>query len=168
MLLELPIADEIDELAADRPALVVRRFEYDLTDRRIDLEYQPCKGEALFVTDCMKGVALVRREDARMWMLPSARIDVNESPETTVRRTAAEQCCISLGELDLRALYDVTRHYENISIKRLFVVYRAGVKDFHSGGQHAHGIECSFHSSDLGDIVCEEIDSQAIADCLGK
>jgi ADP-ribose pyrophosphatase YjhB (NUDIX family) len=168
MLLELPVADEIDELAADRPSLIVRRFEYELTDRRIDLEYQPCKGEALFVTDCDRGVALVKREGAKMWTLPSGRIDVNEPPEATARRVALERCRIRLGEVDLRALYDVTRHYENISVKRLFVIYRAEVEDFHSGGGRSPVTECSFHSSDLGDLVCDEIDSQAIADCLGK
>lgn len=168
MLLELPLADEIDEMATDRPSLIVRRFEYELTDRRIDLEYQPCKGEALFVTDCMRGVALVKSDGAKMWTLPSGRIDVNESPEAAARRIAVERCCIRLGEVDLRALYDVTRHYENISVKRLFVIFRAEVEDFHSGGGRMPDTVCTFHSSDLGDLVCEEIDSQAITDCLGK
>lgn len=169
MLLELPTADEIDDLAAGRPSLIVRRFEFDLTGRELDLNYTPCKGEALFVTDCARGVALVRREGAVMWTLPSGRIDVNESPETTARRIAMERCHIRLGEVDLRALYDVTRHYENISVKRLFVVYRASVEDYHSGVSTADThTECLFHSADLEDLVCEEIDSNAIADSLEK
>lgn len=168
MLLELPTADEIDELATDRPSLIVRRFEFDLRSRAIDLDYTPCKGEALFVTECLKGVALVKRDSAAIWSVPSGRIDVNESPEDTARRVALERCGIRLGKLDLRALYDVTRHYSNISVKRLFVVYRASVEDFCSGSHSDTHTTCRFHSADLDSIVCEDIDSQAIADCLEK
>lgn len=168
MLLELPTADEIDDLAADRPALVVRRFEFDLKDRKIDLNYTPCKGEAMFVTDCDRGVALVRGKGSAMWALPSGRIDVTESPEDAARRIAMDRCHIRLGKVDLTALYDVTRHYENISVKRLFVVFRADVVDFHSGQSMDAQYECSFHSTDLDRLVCEEIDSQAIADSLEK
>jgi ADP-ribose pyrophosphatase YjhB (NUDIX family) len=168
MLLELPTADEIDDLASEKPSLIVRRFEFDLRDRPMDLNYTPCKGEVVFVTDCARGVALVRRKGAVMWSLPSGRIGVNESPEAAARRVATEICRIRLGEIDLRALYDVTRHYENISVKRLFVVYRACVEDFHSGPATDACAECSFHCSDLDRLVCEEIDSQAIADSLEK
>ena len=168
MLLELPTADEIDDLAADRPALVVRRYEFDLKDRPIDLNYTPCKGEAVFVTDCDRGVALVRSRGSAMWTLPSGRIDVNESPEDAARRIAMDRCHIRLGKVELTALYDVTRHYENISVKRLFVVFRADVADFHSGQSKDAQYECSFHSTDLDRLVCEEIDSQAIADSLEK
>jgi ADP-ribose pyrophosphatase YjhB (NUDIX family) len=168
MLLELPTADEIDEMASDRPALLVRRFDFDLKDRRMDLDYTPCKGEVLFVTTGARGVALVRTEGAVIWTLPSGRVCVNEAPEATARRIANERCGIRLGEMELMALYDVTRHYENVSIKRLLVVYRAKVEDYHSGTDEDGRPRCVFHSADLEGLVCEEIDSQAIADCLEK
>lgn len=168
MLLELPTADEIDELADDRPGLLVRRYDFDLKDRRIDLNYTPCKGEAVFVTEGAKGVALVKTKGTVIWTLPSGRIDVNEAPEATARRIAKERCGIRLGEMDLRALYDLTRHYENVSIKRLLVVYRAKVEDYDCGAHEDGRQQCVFHSADLEELVCEEIDSQAIADCLEK
>lgn len=168
MLLELPTADEIDEMASDRPALLVRRFDFDLKDRRIDLNYTPCKGEVLFVTEGVRGVALVRTEGAVIWTLPSGRICVNEAPEAAAKRIAKEICGIRLGEMDLMALYDVTRHYENVSIKRLLVVYRAKVEDYHSGTDEDGRTRCAFHSTDLEELVCEEIDSRAIADCLER
>lgn len=168
MLLELPTADEIDEMASDRPALLVRRFDFDLKDRRIDLNYTPCKGEALFVTEGSRGVALVKTGGAVIWTLPSGRIGMNEAPEAAARRIAKERCGIRLGEMDLRALYDVTRHYENVSVKRLLVVYRAKVEDYQSVKHEDGRPRCAFHSADLEGLVCEEIDSQAIADCLEK
>ncbi len=168
MLLELPTADEIDEMASDRPALLVRRFDFNLEDRRIDLDYAPCKGETLFVTGGARGVALVKTEGATIWTLPSGRIGVNEAPEAAARRIAKERCGIRLGEMDLRALYDVTRHYENVSVKRLVVVYRAKVEDYHSAAPEDGHPRCVFHSADLEELVHDEIDSQAIGDCLEK
>ncbi len=166
--MELPTADEIDELASDRPALLVRRFDLDLRDRRMDLNYAPCKGEVLFVTEGVRGVALVKMKGAVIWTLPSGRIEANDAPEATARRIAKERCGIRLGELDLRALYDVTRHYENVSVKRLLVVYRAKVEDYPSGAHEDGHPQCVFHSADLEELVFEGIDSQAIADCLEK
>jgi ADP-ribose pyrophosphatase YjhB (NUDIX family) len=155
-------------MASDRPALIVRRFDFDLKDRRIDLNYTPCKGEVVIVTEGVRGVAFLKVQGAAIWTLPSGRIDVNEAPETTARRIAMDRCGIRLGEVDLRALYDVTRHYENVSVKRLFVVYLAKVEDYHSGAHTEDHPPCVFHSTDLDKLMCEEIDSQAIADCLEK
>jgi ADP-ribose pyrophosphatase YjhB (NUDIX family) len=155
-------------MASDRPALIVRRYDFDLKDQRIDLNYTPCKGEVLIVTEGVRGVALLKTTGGVMWTLPSGRIDVNEAPETAARRVAVNKCGIRLGDVDLKALYDVTRHYENVSVKRLFVVYLAKVDDYHGGAQRDDRSPCVFHSENLDKLVCEEIDSQAIADCLEK
>ncbi|MDH3364820.1 MAG: NUDIX hydrolase, partial [Thermoplasmata archaeon] len=123
MLLELPTADEIDDMAERTPSLTVRRYEFNLLDREIDLNYTPCKGEVVIVTRRKGGIVLVRAKGTAMWTLPAARIRMDEMPEDAARRVALERCGLKLTGADLKAFYDVTRHYQNVSVKRLFVVY---------------------------------------------
>jgi ADP-ribose pyrophosphatase YjhB (NUDIX family) len=166
MLLELPTAEEIDELASDTPNLVVRRFEFDLLEMEFDMNYTPCKGEAVIVTKRKGGVYLVRKGAAEMWTLPSGRIAMDEAPRTAGVRIARESCGIELEGMKLRALYDVTRHYGNISVKRLFVVYDAEAADGEQLPPETPNTKCVLHTDDLDKLVLEDIDSQAIADCM--
>ena len=167
MLLELPTADEIDELVCDIPDIIVRRFEFDLLDRKIDLDYTPCKGETVVVVKGKAGgVYLVRKGAAAIWSVPSGRIEMNESPETAGHRVAKERCGLELERTKLKALYDVTRHYENISVKRLFVVYECEATKGEQRPPETPETKCVLHKADLDKLVLEDIDSQAIADCL--
>ena len=164
MLLELPTADEIDELAEKAPSVIVRRYEYDLVDRDIDLNYTPCKGEVVVVARRDGGVFLVKDRGAVLWTLPCARIAMNETPSRAAHRVARDRCGIAINEPELKALYDVTRHYRNVSVKRLFVVY--GCTAEHEGTAARMEGECSLHTGDLDELPLEEIDAQALSDCL--
>jgi len=166
MLLELPTADEIDDMAAQVPSLTVRRYEFDLLDHKIDLNYTPCKGEVVIVTRRDGGVVLVKSKGTIMWTLPAARIRMDEAPEDAARRVAKERCGLHLTEASLKALYDVTRHYQNVSIKRLFVVYGCSTDMDPDGSLTMSTDECAVHFDDLDRLALEEIDAQAIADCL--
>ncbi|UCE91817.1 MAG: NUDIX hydrolase [Methanobacteriota archaeon] len=166
MLLELPTADEIDELAADTPDLVVRRFELDLLEMKFDMDYTPCKGEAVVVTKRREGVFLLRKGAASVWTLPSGRIAMDEAPEEAGARVVSESCGIDAEGMRLRALYDVTRHYGNISVKRLLVVYECEAGSAEPRTPEAPGTKCALHTDDLDKLVLEDIDAQAIADCM--
>ena len=164
MLIELPTADEIDELATTTPSLVVRRFEFDFGGDRLDLEYRPCKGEAVVVIRGSDGVALLKG-DGDDWMLPSGRIGTDEEPSAAARRVARESCGLGLRSLVLVGLYDVTRHYSNVSLKRLSTVYLGETDD--TPGEDMRG-RCAFHLEDLESLPVGELDSAAVADCLEK
>lgn len=166
MLLELPTADEIDDLAAKTPSLTVRRYEFDLVDREIDLNYTPCKGEVVVVVRKDDGVFLVKAGGTTMWTLPCARISMEETPEKAVFRVAKERCGIAIEDAELKALYDVTRHYKNVSVKRLFVVYSCRTDEDPVGEAEGSDDQCSVHFGDLDKLVLEQIDSQALVDCL--
>ena len=166
MLLELPTADEIDDLAARTPSLIVRRYEFDLVDTELNLDYTPCKGEVVIVARRGEGVALVKAKGATIWTLPCARIQMNESPEDAAVRVARERCGLSVDDAKLKAFYDVTRHYRNVSVKRLFVVYSCAIRGDPDGATKGRDDECSIHTGDLDSIVLEEIDTQALSDCL--
>ena len=165
-MLELPTADEIDEMASDAPDLIVRRFELDLLEMDFDMNYTPCKGEAVVVTKSGGGVLLVRKGAASVWTLPSGRIAMGETPEQAGARVADEECGIDVQNMKLRALYDVTRHYANISVKRLLVVYECESACAERRAPETPGTECALHTDDLDKLVLEDIDSQAIADCM--
>ena len=166
MLLELPTADEIDDLAARTPSLTVRRYEFDLVDTDLNLDYTPCKGEVVIVARRGEGVMLVKSKGATIWTLPCARIQMNESPEEAAVRVARERCGLSIDDAQLKAFYDVTRHYRNVSVKRLFVVYSCAIRGDPDDAAKDTDDECSLHSGDLDEILIEEIDSQALSDCL--
>lgn len=165
MLIELPTADEIDGLAMTTPSLVVRRFEFDLSGDRLDLEYTPCKGEAVVVIRGRDGVALLKGDDEVVWTLPAGRIGTGEEPSTAARRIAKESCGLGLRSLTLVGLYDVTRHYSNVSLKRLSTVYLGETDDL--PGAEVCG-RCVFHLEDLETLPVGELDSTAVADCLEK
>jgi len=128
MLLELPTADEIDDLAVSSPSFEVRKFDIDLRRRKADLAYAPCKGHVIVVAKSEAGIAFVRRRRERAWSLPSDRIGVNEVIGKSPRRVAREQCGIGLRIVELAGIYDVVLHFLDISVKRLHVVY-AGIAE---------------------------------------
>ncbi|MEM4232470.1 MAG: hypothetical protein QXZ19_00660 [Thermoplasmata archaeon] len=123
MLLELPTADEIDDLAVSSPSFEVRKFDIDLRRRKADLGYAPCKGYVVVVARSEAGIAFVRRRRERAWSLPSDRIGANEAIAKSPRRVAREQCGIGLRIVELAGIYDVVMHFLDVSIKRLHVVY---------------------------------------------
>ncbi len=166
MLLELPTADEIDDMAASVPSLTVRRYEFDLLDHKIDLNYTPCKGEAVIVAKRRGGIVLVKAKGTVMWTLPAARIAMDETPDATARRVAKERCGVELETVELKAFYDVTRHYQNVSVKRLFVVYGCSATNDPDQTAITLAGECAVHFDDLDKLALEEIDAQAIADCM--
>ncbi|UCE80979.1 MAG: NUDIX hydrolase [Methanobacteriota archaeon] len=144
----------------------MRRYEFDLIDHELDLDYTPCKGEVVVVFRKGDGVVLMKAKGATRWTLPCARIDMGETAEMAALRVAEGLFGAVVQEAEPRALYDVTRHYSNVSVKRLFIVYScrtdmelvSKVKDQDS--------ECSLHFGDLDELSLEELDSQALADCL--
>lgn len=129
MLFELPVADEIDELATRTPRFEVRKFELDLEGQKADLNYAPCKGQLVLVARGEKGTALVKREGSHHWELPSARIPTYEKVEQAAKQLARSQCGIGVRGLELVGMYDVVWHYSDISIKRLHLIYVAIAED---------------------------------------
>ena len=166
MLLELPTADEIDDLAAKTPNLTVRRYEFDLVDRKIDLDYTPCKGEAVVVAVKDGGVLLMKAKGTALWTLPCGRISMHEAPEAAAARVARERCGLAVRGVELKALYDVTRHYQNVSVKRLFIVYSCRAEGEPDASAAGTDVECSIHFGDLDKLALEEMDAQALADSL--
>ena len=166
MLLELPTADEIDDLAARAPNLTVRRYEFDLVDQKIDLDYTPCKGEAVVVVVKDGGVLLMKTKGTTLWTLPCGRINMHETPEVAATRIVKERCGLAIRSVELKALYDVTRHYQNVSIKRLFIVYSCRTEGDPDASAAGTDVECSIHFGDLDKLALEEMDTQALADSL--
>ncbi len=165
MLLELPTADEIDELAMSTPELNVRKFEHDLASQAADLNYPPCKGQVILVAMGPKGTALVKEKGSSMWSLPTGRISPVESPQEAARKVALGSCGIHLRTLELVALYDVTRHYSNLSVKRLYVVYRAMTDDGECArGEGGNVREAGFFGEEAASMVDTEMDRSALDD----
>jgi ADP-ribose pyrophosphatase YjhB (NUDIX family) len=129
LLLELPTADEIDQLATTTPHLEVRRFEYDMGNCRPDLNYAPCKGEMVLVIVGEDGVALVRPRGSDEWRLPSGKVRTHETAIQAAKRVAKEECGLALRSLELAGIYEVVWHYSDISVKRLHLIYAAVTDD---------------------------------------
>jgi ADP-ribose pyrophosphatase YjhB (NUDIX family) len=120
----------------------------------------------VIVTRRNGGIVLVKAKGTVMWTLPAARIGMDETPEDAARRVAMERCGLNLIAVDLKAFYDVTRHYQNVSVKRLFVVYCCSTDMDPDGSLATSTDERAIHFDDLDKLALEEIDAQAIADCL--
>ena len=161
MLIELPTADEIDDLAMSTPELTVRKFEYDRRKRDADLDYAPCKGEMMLVIRGERGTALVRAGGSKAWSLPSGPISTFEEIPKSARRIAQETCGVHLRSMDLAAMYDVVWHYRDVSIKRLHVVYAAITDDDCSKG-------AEFHDEVPPSMLPDELDRTALDDCSQK
>jgi ADP-ribose pyrophosphatase YjhB (NUDIX family) len=96
MLIELPTADEIDDLAITTPKLEVRKMEMDFGKARADLNYAPCKGQIVLSIRGQEGIALVRRSRDQEWSLPSDRIGPAEDIGECARRVAKESGIIPM------------------------------------------------------------------------
>lgn len=165
MLLELPTADEIDELAMSTPELKVRKFEHDVSSQAADLNYPPCKGQVILVAMGPSGIALVKEKGSTIWNLPTARISPVERPAEAARRVALGSCGIHLRTLELVGLYDVTRHYSNLSVKRLYVVYRGLTDDTECAHKEGAAVrEVGFFGEEAASMMETEMDMSAFAD----
>jgi len=164
MLLELPTADEIDELAMSTPTLNVRKFEYDMKGQSADLDYAPCKGQLVMVIRGGGGTVLTRESSDACWHLPTDLIRTFEPVPDSARRVALELCGVSLRSAELVAMYDVLHRYDDVAVKRLYVVF-AGITDdptctLTGPGKH----EVRFHPDvDLDDLATD-IDRAALDD----
>ncbi len=169
MLLELPTADEIDDLALSSPSFEVRRFDIDLRRRKADFAYAPCKGHVIVVARSEAGIAFVRRRRERAWSLPSDRIWMNEAIGRSPRRVAREQCGIGLRIVELAGIYDVVIHYLDISVKRLHVVYMGIAEDSECTVSADGGIsEARFFAETPSPLHDRQIVVSAIADASQK
>lgn len=168
MLLELPTADEIDDLAVTTPNLSVRKFEYDRRGSDADLDYTPCKGQVMVVAMGGKGIALVRAKGAAGWSVPSGPVNTYEGIADAARRVAKETCGLSLRSMELAAMYDVIWHYDNVTTKRLHIVYSAITDDECGAPEGGAPAEARFHEEVPDEELADELDRAAVADCINK
>jgi len=155
MLIELPTADEIDDLAITTPEFEVRKIEYDRSDRKADLNYPPCKGQVVVVVRGPSGIAMVREKGARHWGLPSGRLRIPEVASEAARRVAREQCGIGLRRVELAGIYDVISHFSDVSVKRLHMVFAAETDDAECVPGQQSGLEAMF-SKDPGRLAGDD------------
>jgi ADP-ribose pyrophosphatase YjhB (NUDIX family) len=169
MLIELPTADEIDDLAISTPELSVRKFEYDRRKTEADLNYTPCKGQMILVVRGEQGTLIVKRGGAKSWSLPSAPIMTYEQIADAPRRVAKELCGLSLRSYDLAALYDVVWHFKDVTIKRLHVIYSAVTDDAECTQEAKGGFDETAFRAELPDsLLDDELDRNALSDCSEK
>jgi len=168
MLLELPTADEIDDLALTSPSFEVRKFDVDLRRRKADLGYAPCKGQVVVVARSERGIAFVKRKRESAWSLPSDRIGANEVIGKSPRRVAREQCGIGLRIVELAGIYDVVMHYLDVSVKRLYAVYAGVSDDTECAVDHPEISEARFFPETPSPLLDRRIALSAIGDCSEK
>jgi len=169
MLIELPTAEEIDDLAITTPRLEVRKMELDFGRTKANLDYAPCKGQVVVVIRGEDGISLVRRHGAQGWSLPSDRIAPGEDIGESVKRVAREQCGLMLRSAELAGMYDVVWHYSDITIKRLHFVYAALTDDRKCAPVNDREISEAGFFEDVPDAVQkDEVYRLAIADCNAK
>jgi ADP-ribose pyrophosphatase YjhB (NUDIX family) len=168
MLVELPAADQIDALAITAPTFEVRKYEFDLADRKADLKYPPCKGQVVLVMVGERGLLLSRGKGDERWGLPSGRIGACEDPETAAKRVAKETTGLGVSSVELAGMYDVTWHYSDVSIKRLHIVYAARVEDELTEDRAMGSSEVRFFTDLSGVDVSDDIVRDAILDCSEK
>jgi len=169
MLIELPTAEEIDDLAITTPRLEVRKMELDFGRTKANLDYPPCKGQVVVVIRGEDGIPLVRRHDAQGWSLPSDRIAPGEDIGESVKRVAREQCGLMLRSAELAGIYDVVWLYSDISIKRLHFVYAALTDDRKCAPVKGKEISETKFFKDVPDVVRkDDVYRFALADCNAK
>ncbi len=162
MLIELPAADEIDDLAITSPKFEVRKFEFDIRDEKADLKYPPCKAQAVIVAKMANATALCRSgKDA--WHVPSGRVGSAEEIPAAVKRVARDDYGLFLRSIELAGMYDVIWHYSDLTVKRLHFVY-AGTTDEAA----AHALNKVEFFDNPADRVKDEISMAALSDCSGK
>jgi len=163
MLIELPSADEIDDLAVTTPKFEVRKFELDLTHSKADLKYPPCKAQAVIVVKGRGGVALVETTDGT-WTVPSGRVGAVEEIPSAVKRIAREDFGLMLRSIELAGIYDVIWHYSDMTTKRLHFVY-AGDTDDDPGSTRRNRVR---FFAEPERMVGDGISKAAITDCMEK
>ncbi len=165
ILIELPAADEIDDLAITTPKFEVRKFEFDLTDSKADLKYPPCKAQVVIVTRGPKGIALAKgtNKDAA-WTVPSGRVGAAEEIPSAVKRVAKEGFGLSLRSIELAGIYDVIWHYSDMTIKRLHFVY-ACVTDEDPDPKYRDTVANFVRPEESAK---DEVSKAALSDCSGK
>lgn len=169
LLVELPTADEIDALAMSTPDFKVRKFEFEHNETKADLDYVPCKGQILLVIRGERGMALIKRRGSKDWTLPSGRIRTYEDMPTAVRRVAKRECGLGVRSMDLEAMYDVVWHHEDVSIKRLCLVYSATTDDTEcKPAPSANVAEAAFHKDMPESHMKGDMDLAAIGDSSEK
>ena len=169
MLLELPSAGEIDDLATTTPHFEVRKFEFDMGKDKADLNYAPCKGEMILVIVGEKGIVLVRDKGSESWRLPSCRIHTHETAIQAAKRAAKEECGLMLRSLELSGMYDVVWHYADLSVKRLHLLYAAITDDCECCSDGRKGaLEARFFTEVPKSVLDDELMRNALADCSEK
>jgi ADP-ribose pyrophosphatase YjhB (NUDIX family) len=169
MLIELPTADEIDQLAVTTPKFEVRQLSIELGDEEADLNYTPCKGQMVLVIRGKEGIPLVRARKERDWSLPSGRIGPNEDIEKSAKRIARESCGILLRSMELAGMYDVVWHYSNVSIKRLHLVYACLTDDTACAPENTDDVEEARFFKDVPPALRKHrIYGYALTDCSAK
>jgi ADP-ribose pyrophosphatase YjhB (NUDIX family) len=163
MLIELPAADEIDDLAITTPKFEVRKFEFDLTDAKADLRYPPCKAQAVLVVRGPHGTALAMGRDGS-WTVPSGRVGATEEIPGAAKRVAREDFGLSVRSMELAGVYDVIWHYSDMTVKRLHFVYAAVTDD--EPNPKARNRVRIFQRPE--ESVKDDISKSAIADCKEK
>ncbi len=164
MLIELPSADEIDDLAITTPKFEVRKFEIDLSRSRADLKYPPCKAQVITVVRGPKGTTLVRTVNGGNWTVPSGRVGATEEIPGAARRVAKDEVGLPLRSMELAGIYDVIWHYSDLTIKRLHFVY-AGVTDDEPDPKLKSRVQVT---GDPELLVSDEISRAALSDCKDK
>lgn len=169
MLLELPTADEIDDLACTTPEVRVRKFEYDLRNKKADLDHKPCKGQIVLVIRGTKGTLFVRRKGERAWGLPTDVILTTETAIQSAKRVAGDSWGLGLRSLQLAAMYDVIWHHSDYTVKRLHLVYSCLTDDEESApGKDSATLEGTFMTGTESVEMKDEISQNALADCSEK
>lgn len=165
MLLELPVADEIDQLAMSSPRFEVRAFEYDRRKEKANLNYSPCKGQMVLVICGKKGTVLVRDAVTGRWTLPSGRVGAAEEVVAAAKRVAKDECGVGLRGLDLIGMYDVVWHFSDISVKRLHLVYAATTEDDCFEIEPARGREAKPFLEIPERVLDDDLVAAALRDC---
>ncbi len=163
MLIELPAADEIDDLAITSPKFEVRKFEFDLSHSKADLRYPPCKAQAVVVIRGPKGTALAKGRDGA-WTVPSGRVGAAEEIPGAVKRVAKDEFGLCLKSIELAGVYDVIWHYSDMTIKRLHFVYAAVTDD--EPDPKARQEVRAFRNPE--ESVSDDISKAALTDCREK
>lgn len=162
ILIELPAADEIDDLAITTPRFEVRKFEFDRRDEKADLRYPPCKAQVVIVVKGPKGTALAPC-GKEAWCVPSGMVGSAEEIPAAAKRIAKEGFGLYLRSIELAGMYDVIWHYAGLTVKRLHFAYAAVTEEDAAPSRNA--VQFFIRPEEK---VKDEISMAALADCKEK
>lgn len=168
MLIELPVAEEIDGLATNYPEFQVRKFDYEIKEGGPDLNRAPCKGQIVLVVRSEKGTVVLRQKGGKAWSLPSGSVLMYETPEQAAKRVAKEECGLGIRTMVLTGMYDVSWHYPDITVKRLHLVYAAVTDDFEFSAPAEKYSEAAFMPEVAASSLGSDIDRHALGDSIEK